>query len=216
MGEWIRNISLFAIFSSLVLMLAPDSNYRHEIEIVTGLIMLILVINPVTVFLNGDYDNELRAIIANENSNIQDILQQNNTYVNQKDDMIIALAIKKYIYSELEIDCDVTVSGSYGMRGAESRTGEEIGEETEGGKIAGTNDLTQVYITVKERYSTSQELEDKNSENIGSESTTSEKSANKTYKVSDNEELIKKQIIKLVRSGFGINEENIGVKFEIK
>lgn len=31
-------------------MLAPDSNYRHEIEIVTGLIMLILVINPVTVF----------------------------------------------------------------------------------------------------------------------------------------------------------------------
>ena len=115
MGEWIRNISLFAIFSSLVLMLAPDSNYRHEIEIVTGLIMLILVINPVTVFLNGDYDNELRAIIANENSNIRDILQQDNTYVNQKDDMILALAIKKYIYSEMSMDCDVTVSGSYGV-----------------------------------------------------------------------------------------------------
>lgn len=168
MGEWIRNISLFAIFSSLVLMLAPDSNYRHEIEIVTGLIMLILVINPVTVFLNGDYDNELRAIIANENSNIRDILQQDNTYVNQKDDMILALAIKKYIYSEMSMDCDVTVSGSYGASGS-----------------------MQVYITIKGRYAMSQGME-------------------------DNNEIIENQVVKLVCNGFGIDEECISVKLEIK
>ena len=194
MGEWIRNISLFAIFSSLVLMLAPDSNYRHEIEIVTGLIMLILVINPVTVFLNGDYDNELRAIIANENSNIRDILQQDNTYVNQKDDMILALAIKKYIYSELGMDCDVTVSGSYGVSGAASNkrgeTGSEAGEIADS-KTVGASGSIQVYITIKGCSSTSQEMEDNNG-------------------------IIENQVINLVCNGYGIDEENINVEFEIK
>lgn len=194
MGEWIRNISLFAIFSSLVLMLAPDSNYRHEIEIVTGLIMLVLVINPVTVFLNGDYDNELRAIIANENRNIRDILQQDNTYVNQKDDMILALAIKKYIYSELGMDCDVTVSGSYGVSGAASNkrgeTGSEAGEIADS-KTIGASGLMQVYITIKECSSTSQGMEDNNG-------------------------IIGKQVINLVCNGFGIDEESISVKLEIK
>lgn len=194
MGEWIRNISLFAIFSSLVLMLAPDSNYRHEIEIVTGLIMLILVINPVTVFLNGDYDNELRAIIANENSNIRDILQQDNTYVNQKDDMILALAIKKYIYSEMSMDCDVTVSGSYGVSGAASdkrgETGSKAGEIADS-KTVGASGSMQVYITIKGRYATSQGME-------------------------DNNEIIENQVVKLVCNGFGIDEESISVKLEIK
>lgn len=194
MGEWIRNISLFAIFSSLVLMLAPDSNYRHEIEIVTGLIMLILVINPVTVFLNGDYDNELRAIIANENSNIRDILQQDNTYVNQKDDMILALAIKKYIYSEMSMDCDVTVSGSYGVSGAASNkrgeTGSKAGEIADS-KTVGASGLMQVYITIKGRYAMSQGME-------------------------DNNEIIENQVVKLVCNGFGIDEESISVKLEIK
>ncbi len=194
MGEWIRNISLFAIFSSLVLMLAPDSNYRHEIEIVTGLIMLILVINPVTVFLNGDYDNELRAIIANENSNIRDILQQDNTYVNQKDDMILALAIKKYIYSEMSMDCDVTVSGSYGGSGAASdkrgETGSKAGEIADS-KTVGASGSMQVYITIKGRNATSQGME-------------------------DNNEIIENQVVKLVCNGFGIDEESISVKHEIK
>ena len=194
MGEWIRNISLFGIFSSLVLMLAPDSNYRHEIEIVTGLIMLILVINPVTVFLNGDYDNELRAIIANENSNIRDILQQDNTYVNQKDDMILALAIKKYIYSEMSMDCDVTVSGSYGGSGAASdkrgETGSKAGEIADS-KTVGASGSMQVYITIKGRYATSQGME-------------------------DNNEIIENQVVKLVCNGFGIEEESISVKLEIK
>lgn len=194
MGEWIRNISLFAIFSSLVLMLAPDSNYRHEIEIVTGLIMLILVINPVTVFLNGDCDNELRAIIANENSNIRDILQQDNTYVNQKDDMILALAIKKYIYSELGMDCDVTVSGSYGVSGAASNkrgeTGSEAGEIADS-KTIGASGLMQVYITINGRYAMSQGME-------------------------DNNEIIENQVVKLVCNGFGIDEECISVKLEVK
>ena len=194
MGEWIRNISLFAIFSSLVLMLAPDSNYRHEIEIVTGLIMLILVINPVTVFLNGDYDNELRAIIANENRNIRDILQQDNTYVNQKDDMILALAIKKYIYSEMSMDCDVTVSGSYGVSVAASNkrgeTGSKAGEIADS-KIVGASGSMQVYITIKGRYAMSQGLE-------------------------DNNEIIENQVVKLVCNGFGIDEESISVKLEIK
>lgn len=194
MGEWIRNISLFAIFSSLVLMLAPDSNYRHEIEIVTGLIMLILVINPVTVFLNGDYDNELRAIIANENSNIRDILQQDNTYVNQKDDMILALAIKKYIYSEMSMDCDVTVSGSYGVSGAASNKRGETGskaEEISDSKTVGASGSMQVYITIKGRYAMSQGME-------------------------DNNEIIENQVVKLVCNGFGIDEESISVKLEIK
>lgn len=194
MGEWIRNISLFAIFSSLVLMLAPDSNYRHEIEIVTGLIMLILVINPVTVFLNGDYDNELRAIIANENSNIRDILQQDNTYVNPKDDMILALAIKKYIYSEMSMDCDVTVSGSYGVSGAASNKRGETGskaEEISDSKTVGSSGLMQVYITIKGRYAMSQGME-------------------------DNNEIIENQVVKLVCNGFGIDEECISVKLEIK
>lgn len=194
MGEWIRNISLFAIFSSLVLMLAPDSNYRHEIEIVTGLIMLILVINPVTVFLNGDYDNELRAIIANENSNIRDILQQDNTYVNQKDDMILALAIKKYIYSEMSMDCDVTVSGSYGVSGAASNKRGETGskaEEIADSKTVGASGLMQVNITIKGRYAMAQGME-------------------------DNNEIIENQVVKLVCNGFGIDEESISVKLEIK
>lgn len=34
--------------------------------------------------------------------------------------MILALAIKKYIYSEMSMDCDVIVSGSYGVSGAAS------------------------------------------------------------------------------------------------
>ena len=156
--------------------------------------MLILVINPVTVFLNGDYDNELRAIIANENSNIRDILQQDNTYVNQKDDMILALAIKKYIYSEMSMDCDVTVSGSYGGSGAASdkrgETGSKAGEIADS-KTVGASGSMQVYITIKGRNATSQGME-------------------------DNNEIIENQVVKLVCNGFGIDEESISVKHEIK
>lgn len=203
--------------------------------------MLILVINPVTVFLNGDYDNELRAIIANENSNIQDILQQDNTYVKQKDDMILALAIKKYIYSELKIDCDVTVSGSYGVSGT---AGEKMGgpsggktwssasDKTESvtsdknGKIAGNNveeasGSTQVYITIKEFSLTSQGSVNENSGNtkskkINSEKTNSKNEVNDTVQASDNNELVEKQVISIVCNGFGIDEANISVKFKIK
>lgn len=145
-------------------------------------------------FLNGDYDNELRAIIANENSNIRDILQQDNTYVNQKDDMILALAIKKYIYSEMSMDCDVTVSESYGVSGAASNkrgeTGSKAGEIADS-KTVGASGLMQVYITIKGRYAMSQGME-------------------------DNNEIIENQVVKLVCNGFGIDEECISVKLEIK
>ena len=49
----------------------------------------------------------------------------------------------------------------------------------------------QVYIIIKGRYATSQGME-------------------------DNNEIIENQVVKLVCNGFGIDEESISVKLEIK
>ena len=44
--EWIKNIILFIVFSSMVFFLLPDEKYRKYMQTAVGFVMTILVIHP--------------------------------------------------------------------------------------------------------------------------------------------------------------------------
>lgn len=76
-GDYIRNIAIFLVFSSVVQMLAPHKRFRAYIELLLNLILMVIVFAPIAGILTGtDLDALLenstysysKSLIANEAS----------------------------------------------------------------------------------------------------------------------------------------------------
>jgi stage III sporulation protein AF len=51
--EYFRNITYYLLFAAVVGMIAPAGKYRQYVRLVTGFILLLLILQPLTVFING-------------------------------------------------------------------------------------------------------------------------------------------------------------------
>ena len=51
LNQWIQNITFYLIIITLLLQMVPDKSYRKYIQFITGLILILLLIEPL---LNED------------------------------------------------------------------------------------------------------------------------------------------------------------------
>jgi stage III sporulation protein AF len=51
--DYLRNITYYLLFAALVGMLAPGGKYQQYVRLVTGLVLLFLLIQPLTAFVKG-------------------------------------------------------------------------------------------------------------------------------------------------------------------
>ena len=74
--DWMKSIIIYLILSGIVVNLAPTGNYKKYINFFTGLLLLIILAEPVAFLFNigaGDIDNLLGYIESNMNYEINDI-----------------------------------------------------------------------------------------------------------------------------------------------
>lgn len=53
-SDFVRNIAVFMIFAGFVGVIVPDGKYKGYVNVVLGLILVLLLINPVAALLRGD------------------------------------------------------------------------------------------------------------------------------------------------------------------
>jgi len=47
LNQWIQNITFYLIIMTLLLQMVPDKSYRKYIQFITGLILILLLIDPI-------------------------------------------------------------------------------------------------------------------------------------------------------------------------
>jgi stage III sporulation protein AF len=60
--EWVKSGLIFGVFASVILMLAPNKSYMKHINMVVGLLFVLVMLHPITVFLEMDQDTYLSYI----------------------------------------------------------------------------------------------------------------------------------------------------------
>jgi stage III sporulation protein AF len=60
--EWVKSGLIFGVFASVILMLAPNKSYMKHISFVVGLLFVLVMLHPITVFLEMDEDTYLSYI----------------------------------------------------------------------------------------------------------------------------------------------------------
>lgn len=64
-NAWIQNITFYFIIVTLILQMSPDKSYRKYIQFITGLILILLLMEPIMNFTEftvsfESYQNELK------------------------------------------------------------------------------------------------------------------------------------------------------------
>ncbi len=89
-GEFIKNIVIFLIFSAFIDMILPNNEYKKYINIVVGLILMILIIQPVSKLLfQNQTDFERMIFHRNMEMNQKSIQHQKKIYEDQQNQWII-------------------------------------------------------------------------------------------------------------------------------
>jgi stage III sporulation protein AF len=60
--EWVKSGLIFGVFASVILMLAPNKSYMKHINFVVGLLFVLVMLHPITVFMEMDEDAYLSYI----------------------------------------------------------------------------------------------------------------------------------------------------------
>jgi len=138
-SELVKNICVFMLLTTVVNNLLQDSIYRKYIRLYVGIVVIILVINPVLSIFSMDMDFE---------SNIEKYMA--DTKLDEIYDGMLAGEEQAYgqIITEYEKVLDNTMNnvvGKYGLYVVESGWNIENNPEKEFGKIYGVN-LSLAYI----------------------------------------------------------------------
>lgn len=91
--EYIKNIAIFLIFSTFVMVIIPNSKYKNYINLALGFVMIFLVISPIQSLLSGS-ENFLAGGFINKFSSVPGI--QNYDDFSKYDDERKAMIISAY------------------------------------------------------------------------------------------------------------------------
>ena len=106
--EWIRNLVVFILFATIVDMLIPSSALGKYVRFVIGLLLLILLINPLFAFLKIPLGETLSQQFFSklDETNIQNHLEEKKTEIQAKHHAYIleqmAVQLKKQVNPELK------------------------------------------------------------------------------------------------------------------
>ena len=70
LNQWIQNITFYLIIITLLLQMVPDKSYRKYIQFITGLILILLLIEPM---LNVD---EFQVSLENYEEQLQEFKEE--------------------------------------------------------------------------------------------------------------------------------------------
>ncbi|MFP4698407.1 MAG: stage III sporulation protein AF [Eubacteriales bacterium] len=87
--SWIKNILIYIILVTIILNLLPQGQYRKYIKVFTGLVLIIIIIQPLAKLNN--LDRELSTKLLDENLNIEQegLKRQYDDFTEEQEKMII-------------------------------------------------------------------------------------------------------------------------------
>ena len=89
LGNWLRNIAFFIIFTVFLEMLMPDGSFRKYIRMLLSLILILILTRPVGSFLLEASSVADRTIINELEFERQSILKETIVFQEKQDDLII-------------------------------------------------------------------------------------------------------------------------------
>lgn len=125
--DWTTNILIISIFISLLEIILPKSNMKRYIEMIIGLLIIIVIINPFIKLLNGNIDIErevFASITKSNNINYYD----NNDLKEIQEKQIIEIYKRKliedvksliekdgnYLVKQIVLDIETVDENNYG------------------------------------------------------------------------------------------------------
>lgn len=97
--SWIRNISLFLIFSSLIDFIIPQNQYKKYIRLTMGFIFMIVMIKPILSLSN---QNIVFDIYQNQHQYEQHEIEQQLKRIDDENQKIILTEYKSKIYDQVQ------------------------------------------------------------------------------------------------------------------
>lgn len=111
--EWVITIISVIIFVTFVEILIPNSNYKRYINVVIGFLLMIVILTPLTKFINGqiNFEEEILKIsnqleLSTVRNRISSIQYNNNKAVITLYQNKISEQIKNYIENDTEYTVD--------------------------------------------------------------------------------------------------------------
>lgn len=111
--EWVITIISIIIFIAFVEILIPNSNYKRYINVIVGLLLMVVILTPLTKFINGevDFESEIfkisnRLELSTAQNRINNIQYNNNEAVITLYKNEIGIQIKNHIEQNTECTVD--------------------------------------------------------------------------------------------------------------
>ncbi|HEY4551908.1 MAG TPA: stage III sporulation protein AF [Bacillaceae bacterium] len=66
LAGWVVNIIVFLMLAMIVDMLLPDSSMKKYVKLVTGLLLVAIILNPLFTLLSADFEQVIAGLLENE------------------------------------------------------------------------------------------------------------------------------------------------------
>ncbi|RSK27801.1 stage III sporulation protein AF [Bacillus sp. HMF5848] len=143
--DWIKNIILFILLATVMDMLLPKSSFQKYVKMVTGLLLLMVVFQPIMQLINRDFDDVITAITIPETKNDENI--ENLIEMKKKEIQASQHAyILEQMAVQMETDIQEELVQEYGLKVEDVI----LSVEENGSDLDLTNQNVNVQVVVSE------------------------------------------------------------------
>jgi len=116
LSEWITNIVLFILLAIIIEMLLPNSSMQKYVKMVIGLLLIVIILNPLFAILSSDIDEmmaSLKISPVEDEKNIENLIEMKKKEIQASNRAYIleqtAVQMKTQVEEELVENYDLTV-----------------------------------------------------------------------------------------------------------
>lgn len=101
-GEWIRKIALFVIFSALIEILMPESHFRKYIHMILGFVLMLMLIRPITYIFFDNKDIFINLVEINQLEMERQSIARQSSIIESKQEELILDTYKSNLGEQIE------------------------------------------------------------------------------------------------------------------
>jgi stage III sporulation protein AF len=116
LSDWVMNIILFILLATIIDMLLPNSGMKKYVKMVTGLLLIVIILDPLFKLVSLDFEQTLSTFHLqpeNEEKNIENLIEMKKTEIQASNRAYIleqmAVQMKTEVEEELVEKYDVRV-----------------------------------------------------------------------------------------------------------
>ena len=116
LSDWIMNIILFILLATIIDMLLPNTGMKKYVKMVTGLLLIVIILNPLFKLMSQDFEQALSSFHINpenEEKNLENLIEMKKTEIQASNRAYIlkqmAVQMKTDVEEELVEKYDVRV-----------------------------------------------------------------------------------------------------------